>query len=200
MLVRQLLETVGFEAKEAANGEEAIALCESWHPQLILMDMRMPVMDGYEATQRIKASAEGQATIIVALTASALEEERSAILAVGCDDYIRKPFRDVDLFARLAHHLGARYTYADEGESAEKEGGRAAQESLTSQTLAALPAEWIVELHDAAGRGRADLILNLVARMEHEYPLIAGGLAQLVDEFRFDRIMRLTERQEGVQP
>ena len=200
MLVRQLLETVGFEAKEAANGEEAVALCESWHPHLILMDMRMPVMDGYEATQRIRASAEGQATIIVALTASALEEERSAILAVGCDDYIRKPFRDADLFARLAHHLGARYTYADEGESAEKEGGRAAQEPLTSQTLAALPAEWIVELHDAAGRGRADLILNLVARMEHEYPLIAGGLAQLVDEFRFDRIMRLTERQEGVQP
>ena len=88
----KLLAPLGFEVREAANGQEAIEMWQVWEPHLIWMDMRMPVMDGHEATKRIKETTKGQATVIVALTASGLEEERNLILSEGCDDYLRKPF------------------------------------------------------------------------------------------------------------
>ena len=113
ILVRKLLESVGFSVQEAADGQEAIDVHARWHPQLIFMDMRMPVMDGYEATQRIKATLQGQATVIVALTASVLEENRNVSLSAGCDDFVRKPFRDSDIFDVLEQYLQVRYIYAD---------------------------------------------------------------------------------------
>ena len=82
-LLLKLLHSFGFELKEASNGVEAIEVWENWHPHLIWMDMRMPVMNGYEATQQIKATTKGQATAIIALTASSLEEERAVILSSG---------------------------------------------------------------------------------------------------------------------
>jgi CheY-like chemotaxis protein len=108
-LVVKLLELIGYNVREAANGAEAIALCHSWQPHIVLMDMRMPVMDGYEATRRIKAIAPQNSaiarTIVIAVTASAFEEERTAILAAGCDDFIRKPFQKDILYSKIAKHL-----------------------------------------------------------------------------------------------
>jgi PAS domain S-box-containing protein len=108
-LVVKLLELVGYNVREAANGEEAIALCHGWQPHIVLMDMRMPVMDGYEATRRIKAIASENSPIariiVVAVTASAFEEERNAILTAGCDDFIRKPFQKDVLYSKIAKHL-----------------------------------------------------------------------------------------------
>ena len=112
-LLTRILQPLGFEVKEANDGAQAIEVWEQWQPHLIWMDMRMPGMDGYEATRRIKATPQGQRTIIIALTASALEEDRAAILAEGCDDYIRKPFRENDLFKALSKHLSVRFVYDD---------------------------------------------------------------------------------------
>ena len=112
LLVR-MLAPLGFEVREAANGQEAIEIWDFWEPHLIWMDMRMPVMDGYEATRRIKATTKGQATVIIALTASALEEDRVVMLSEGCDGYMRKPFREADLFDALDHHLGVRFVYQE---------------------------------------------------------------------------------------
>jgi CheY-like chemotaxis protein len=123
VLLVKLLTSVGFEVLEAVNGQEAIELWSSWEPHLIWMDMRMPVMDGYEATKRIKADLKGQATAIVALTASAFEEERSVVLSAGCDDFVRKPFRESVIFEKMAQHLGVRYIYA-ESASSTSAGGR----------------------------------------------------------------------------
>jgi CheY-like chemotaxis protein len=80
---------------------------------LIWMDIRMPVMDGLATTRRIKASHAGANTKIVAVTAHALEEERREIMAAGCDDFIRKPYRDVDIVDALSKHLGVRFVYED---------------------------------------------------------------------------------------
>ena len=93
LLVR-LLVPLGFEVREASNGQEAIVMWEAWQPHLIWMDMRMPVMDGYEATKYIKSTTQGNATAIIALTASVLEQERAIILSAGCDDFMRKPFKE----------------------------------------------------------------------------------------------------------
>ena len=103
-LLVQLLSPLGFELQEASNGKEAVEIWQQWQPHLIWMDMRMPVMDGFAATRRIKATAVGQATAIIALTASVLEEERAVVLSAGCDDFLRKPFRDEQIFTALEQH------------------------------------------------------------------------------------------------
>lgn len=106
LLVKQLT-TVGFEVRSVVNGEEAIAQFQTWHPDLIWMDVRMPGIDGYEVTQRIRtlesiptpadappSSPPPAPTKIIALTANAFEEERMAALAAGCDDFVRKPIQE----------------------------------------------------------------------------------------------------------
>ncbi|MBN1933705.1 MAG: PAS domain S-box protein [Anaerolineae bacterium] len=110
VLVR-LLRPLGFEVHEAADGQEAVAIWESWRPHLIWMDIRMPVLDGYEATRRIKAAPQGQQTVIVALSASAFDQERAEILAAGCDDFLRKPFREAQIVDVLTRQLGVRFLY-----------------------------------------------------------------------------------------
>jgi CheY-like chemotaxis protein len=96
-LLIELLAPVGFEIKAVSNGREAIKLYQSWSPHLIWMDLRMPVMDGYEATRQIKALSKEEPPIIIALTGSAFEEERFTALAKGFDDFMRKPFRNESL-------------------------------------------------------------------------------------------------------
>ncbi|NER82580.1 MAG: response regulator, partial [Leptolyngbya sp. SIO1D8] len=113
LLVR-LLSLVGFQVQTATNGNEAIALCQRWQPQLICMDVRMAGIDGYETTRRIKqlyAEDPDNCPKIIAVTASAFEEERQTALAAGCDDFIRKPFQEAILFETLATHLNIRYQY-----------------------------------------------------------------------------------------
>lgn len=111
----KLLSFIGFEVRESVNGKDAIAQYETWRPHLICIDIRMPVMDGYEATRVIKAKAQGgrQAPAIIALTASAFEEERLVALKMGCDDFVRKPLQETVLLEKIADHLGVRYIYSD---------------------------------------------------------------------------------------
>src|SRR6202041_1350838 len=97
-LLAQLLAPVGFEIRLATNGAEAGAEFEEWRPHLILMDFRMPVMDGHEAIRRIRASAGGKEPKIIAVTASAMDENRQELLKIGADVFISKPFEQADLF------------------------------------------------------------------------------------------------------
>ncbi|MCX8017823.1 MAG: response regulator, partial [Rhodocyclaceae bacterium] len=105
-LVKLLLEEVGFEVVLAGNGREAVERFQSARPQLVLMDMRMPVMDGFAATRAIRALPEGAGVPIIAFTASAFEEERQAILAAGCNDVMIKPLEEERLFALFERYLG----------------------------------------------------------------------------------------------
>ena len=110
-LMVQFLSRLGFETRAAANGLECLHIWEEWHPHLIWMDMRMPVMDGHEATRQIKSTSQGQATAIIALTASVFEEDLSLVLAEGCDDFVRKPIpragyrRHAQRVSRCAFHV-----------------------------------------------------------------------------------------------
>jgi two-component system sensor histidine kinase/response regulator len=114
LLLVKLLQTIGFEVRSVENGKACIEQWEAWHPHLIWMDIRMPEMNGYEATRHIKNSQNGHETVIIALTASAFAEDRSEILAAGCDDFVSKPFRDSDIFEQMARHLGVTYTYDEQ--------------------------------------------------------------------------------------
>jgi signal transduction histidine kinase/DNA-binding response OmpR family regulator len=190
-----LLSLVGFETQEAANGEEAIARWASWHPHLIWMDMRMPVMDGYTATQQIKAHSDCQPTVVIALTASVFEEEQIGILAAGCDDLVRKPFKAQVIFEKIAKHLGARYLYADNRSSSSSPAPAIPPQGyvLTTESLTAMSGQWLAQLHQAAIQVDADLILQLVEQIPTAHQALTEALTELVEQFDFDAIVDLTQ-------
>ncbi len=104
-LVTFLLEKNGYEVVIAEDGEQALSVVEEEEPDLILMDVQLPKMDGYEATRRIKADARFKDIPLVALTAHSMKGDRGRALAAGCDDYITKPVDAEGLLARLAELL-----------------------------------------------------------------------------------------------
>jgi PAS domain S-box-containing protein len=194
-LIRELLVPVGFHVREAGNGEDALAIWETWQPHIIFMDMRMPVMDGYAATQRIKTSPASQSTVIIAVTANAFEEERTAMLAAGCDAVLPKPIRDSDLFCMLSKHLGVRYRYAPvdaETDEAGSSNGSHDSTPLTLDALKPLPEETILALHRAVVLGDVDMMYHLIEQIAVQDAALAATLEHLVDAFRFDMILSVT--------
>ena len=104
-ILRDLLSKAGFDLIEAVNGEDGVALALSKHPDLILMDIQLPVMDGYEATRRIKANTDLKAIPIIAVTSYALSGDEAKARAAGCDGYIAKPFSPRKLLATVREYL-----------------------------------------------------------------------------------------------
>jgi signal transduction histidine kinase/CheY-like chemotaxis protein len=191
-LLVQLLTPLGFEVREALTGQEALEVWESWEPHLIFMDMRMPVMDGYEATRRIKATSKGQDTVIIALTASALEEDRATILAGGCDSFIRKPFRQSELFDALTRHLGVRFLYQEEPPSAVSPRMTASETGPELTTaMSALPPDLLHGLEKATTRGDLTMIAHLIDRIRQHDQVLAGVLDEWAQAFNHDAILRL---------
>lgn len=202
LLVR-MLAPLGFEVREAENGQEAIALWRQWHPHLILMDMRMPVMDGYTATQYIKSQAEGTSTIILAVSASAFDEERGHILAAGCHDFVRKPVQAEVILNKIAQYLAVDYRYemGDRASTnAHPQDDYSHQQGITTdvfrlraESLAAMPLAWIAQLYEAANQVNNDAILQLIEQIPDEHALLADTLTYWVHNFRCDRIIALVE-------
>ncbi|MDY6783249.1 MAG: response regulator [Cyanobacteriota bacterium] len=189
MLV-QLLEPLGFKVKEAENGQDAIALWRSWQPHLILMDMRMPVMDGYQATRYIKAAAAENAPLIIALTASAFEEDRQAIFTAGCDDVLPKPLEESALWQKLQQHLGVRYLYADDPEPTPVP---ELSPELAARALKQISPEWLVEVHRAALEINYAKIKSAIAELPETQANLAQTLIALVNDYRLDTLVELIQ-------
>lgn len=278
MLLVKILTSVGFEVREAIDGSEAVANWESWQPHLIFMDMRMPVMDGYEATRIIKAkqrrygatnalrkfpnseqlvssgsqyfaggfpdsgecevlkvvplfksqlgiisptpeangaakrsltalappcdfSGTGQScsnthTIIIALTASAFEEERQKILSIGCDDFIRKPFTQEVLLEKLSQHLGVKYTNQVETTNTTVV-DQPTQIFITVteilSRLSQMSPEWLQHIYYAAASCSDELILELLKQIPSDNSQVFNVLRDLANNYQFDKIMELTK-------
>ncbi|MEH2327970.1 response regulator [Nostoc sp.] len=281
MLLVKILTSLGFEVNEATDGSEAIANWESWQPHLIFMDMRMPVMDGYEATRIIKARQIGHGTantsrrfpklkqlvssgsqylaeeltnssedevlkvvrkesstpettgviendasgasnlrsqmptawappydfsrtmpdssntntIIIALTASAFEEERQKILSIGCDDFIRKPFKQEVLLEKLSKHLGLKYT--NQVETTNTVVGDQATQIFVSVAellghLSQMSPEWLQQIHYAAASCSDELILELLKQIPSDNAQVFQVLRDLANNYQFEKIMELT--------
>jgi signal transduction histidine kinase/CheY-like chemotaxis protein len=184
-LLHKLLEPLGFELREVTNGQEAIAVFERWQPDLIWMDWRMPVMDGLEATQRIKASDKGAQTRIVAITAHALEVERREILAAGCDGFIRKPYSLDDILDALTLHLGVRFVYAEETSPAGEE------VKLDAAALSGLPVELLNGLQQALTRLDVEAVSRAIDEIRVHDAALAEALAVEARNFQFGRIRQL---------
>ena len=208
-LLVKLLSSVGFDVREATNGREAIEIWEHWQPHLIWMDMRMPVMNGYEATREIKAREEEQRssdgetpadgqkgdrapTVILALTASAFEEDRQKILKIGCDDFVRKPFRTEELFAKMRQYLGVEYIYEVQELTTSSQNPT---DQLTFDRLKAemttMSISWLEPFHHAALQCSDLLIFELLEQLPPERVSVAEAIIELVENFQFDVAIEL---------
>jgi CheY-like chemotaxis protein len=177
----------GFEVRQAINGQEAIEIWKEWDPHLIWMDMRMPVLDGRQATMHIKAackhSTQRSSPIIIALTACGLEEERELVRVTGCDNLIRKPLDEMEVLNMLVKHLGVRFSYADD--VAEK-----TAESLQN-ALMAVPPQWLADLRQATVAGDLDGMATLIERIRGQHVALADRLTKLAYDFEHDAILRI---------
>lgn len=288
LLLVKILTSIGFEVREATDGSEAVASWESWQPHLIFMDMRMPVMDGYEATRIIQAKQMGHEaantlsksyptleqllpssnqyltqgfpdsgdcevlkvvpifksqlrpasptpeaagvmvndasgasanrtpialappcdfsevgqggsnthTIIIALTASAFEEERQKILSIGCDDFIRKPFTQEVLLEKLSQHLGVKYT--NEVETTNTMVGDQPTQVFVSvaellSRLSQMSPDWLQHIYYAAASCSDELILELLNQIPSDNGQVLKVLRDLANNYQFEKIMELTK-------
>ncbi|MGK7875388.1 MAG: ATP-binding protein [Xenococcaceae cyanobacterium] len=188
LLLTQLLRAVGFDVRSAKNGQEAVALWQSWRPHLIWMDIRMPLMDGYQATRVIRElESESQRTVIIALTASAFSDKRERVLKAGCDDFVAKPFRSDIIFEKMAQYLGIRYLHKEPDSSFELSFDSSSHQ-LTPAVFDGLPKQLLVELEQAAAMGDANLVRQIIANLPESHASLAASLSELVDKFRLDTI------------
>ncbi len=186
LLLSKLLQDAGFACQIADNGLEGVRLFQQWAPHFIWMDHRMPVMDGVEATRRIRQLPHGREVRIVAVTASALQEQRDELLAAGMDDFVRKPYRSSEIYDCMAKHLGVRYRYEASGAATP---GSATHPPLTPATLAPLPAALRQQLQAALeSLDSAAIDAALHAVRQHDATL-HQTLAPLVDNFDYPTIL-----------
>ncbi len=188
MLVK-LLDQVGFDVREAENGAKAVEVFAQWSPQFIWMDIRMPVMDGLEATGRIKAAPGGESVRIVALTASALVEERESILAAGFDDFVRKPYREADIFRVMAEQLGLAYLCEQEDPQA----SAPPKTALHPRDLARLPADLRTALLQAVLELDTARTLAVVKAIELQDGVVGPVLRKLAENLEYERLLALLE-------
>jgi chemotaxis family two-component system sensor kinase Cph1 len=194
-LLLMLLGSIGFEVKTVENGTEAIAQWQAWQPDLILMDIQMPKMDGFEATQQIRLREvvdQRSPTPIIALTAYGFESDRQASLQAGCNEHITKPFNEIDLFDAIARYLGVRYRYCNRS----RDISPSVQKNLTFQDLEIMPNAWLIEVHEAALDLQDERLYQLVAEIPDRERWLIEAMTSLVDRLQFEAIATLTQSQK----
>jgi CheY-like chemotaxis protein len=202
MLLRRLLEAAGFDTVEAANGTKAIEAFKSRRPNLILMDLRMPVMDGREAARRIRGeeakgrieSGEGTNVVIIGFTAQILGSETPAEQSTLFDGFVQKPFQVSEIFQILEKHLGVQFIYREAPSAGEETTVPVMADSLTLAALRTASPVWLEEFQATLKKGHSADILELLDRIRPENDSLAGALAELVRVHRFDRLVLLTDQ------
>ena len=184
LLLRALLAPLGFELAEAADGEQAQAAIDGFHPDLILMDWRLPQVDGLEATRRIRARADIVQPKIVMLTANALDASRVEALAAGADDFMSKPYEENDLYAMLEKHLAVCFEY--EGEAGPP--WARAVPSVTAADLQGLSVATRERLAGAVISLNHERIDAALADVAAESPAVAARLRELSEAMHYRQL------------
>lgn len=198
LLLVKILSLPGFELREVEDGKAAIALWQSWKPDLILMDIQMPGMNGYDATRCIREIEQAQGvtrlTPIIAVTASAFEDQQQEAIASGCNDIVTKPFKSNRIFEKIARYVPVRYLYdttpltATTSLSSEPGSFR-----LDASALEGMPLGWVEALHQAATQGNDLWISELLADIPPEHRVLERALNYLIQEFEFEQITAVTQ-------
>ena len=186
------LNDLGIEAKEACDGKEALELWERWQPHLIWMDIRMPVLDGLEATRRIKKSDKGKDTVVIALTAGAYAEDKAAAFEAGCDDFLSKPVHGQDLFNAMGRFFNARFVYADSAGDSEISSEQ--DRHLSTDTLSRIDPSLLQRLEEAAIRADMKEVDELIAAIWNKEPGAADMLANMARNFEYPSIVSVIRK------
>jgi len=180
-LTTEILKDSSFDLREAASGPEALRVFEEWQPQLVLMDMHMPRMDGMETTRRLRAMPGGDKALVMALTAGALDEQRAEFIAAGCNEVAFKPVELSKVHELLARHLGRRGADA------------VLVRPARSVRLDDVPLPLRQRLLDAAVRLDSYAVLAICASLDAHEPAAAAAIRSLADDCRYDELARWLE-------
>ncbi len=192
-ILTRLLRLAGFAVEEAGDGRAACAVFENWRPHLVLLDMVMPVMDGFGFLERIRANEAGRAVPVIAVTASVLREDQDHVLAAGAAAFLKKPFKAEELFALLRDHLDVRYREESEP-SAANAPDRA--DTLDAAALRSLPPDIREGLRQAAISLDMEQMRDLIGVVAETRKDVAASLERLVGEFQFQTIQDLLGPQD----
>jgi CHASE2 domain-containing sensor protein/nitrogen-specific signal transduction histidine kinase/CheY-like chemotaxis protein len=208
LLVKQL-ERVGFDVRSAQNGREALEIWNTWQPHFIWMDIRMPEMDGLEATRNIRAREDMMgcsvdtteplaSTIIIALTASGFQDrtQRDEILQAGCNEVMRKPIASTLMLTKLAEYLGVCYLYDEFSPTVPRARtlfSRLQSDSFFVEQLSAMPIAWVKALARSVNEVDEAAAMELIAQIPDDQAEFAEALSALLSDFRLDEIVRLTQ-------
>ncbi|CAG1023117.1 two-component system, sensor histidine kinase and response regulator [Patescibacteria group bacterium] len=185
LLLVTILTNIGLQVQEAENGLQAVELFEQWHPHLIWMDMRMPVMDGYQATAKIRQLPNGNTVKIVAITASAFREQHDDIINSGCDAIVHKPFQSADIFNLLHRLLNMQFIYGTTNTP------NIAISKYALEQLHTLPLTLREQLHEATEKLDTEEIESIIQKIHPINPDIAEALQQLANKFEFEKMINL---------
>lgn len=189
LLLRRVLQSVGIKVREAVNGQEAVELFHEWQPHLVWVDIRMPVMDGFEATRLIRASEEGhQACKIIAATASVFLEDQESLAGKGFDDFLRKPYREAELFSLLEKHLGLQFESQDSLPAAQKE----EYFELSEEDIKSVSIDWRKRFQIASRGGKFKDMEALIQEIYSRHPAIAQSLLHLLRAYDLKRLQELS--------
>ena len=195
-LMKEMLESAGFSVRESENGRDAIRIFEEWNPDIILMDLNMPVMSGYDAIRVIKGMESGRDIPIVAVTASAFEEDRIKVLGIGASDYLRKPFREREIFDMIKKYLDLEYIYSNEIHEQKKD-IKPGNVYVLEEDIAQLTCETRNSMLEAAINLDQDLLLEII---ESSYTLsrqVKQEMTDMLKKYQFDRLIDLLKIRDG---
>ncbi|MCI5122948.1 MAG: response regulator [Candidatus Electrothrix sp. AR5] len=191
----ELLTGIGFRVKEASNGAQGVEICQSWQPDLVWMDIRMPVMDGYEATREIRKTKVGKDVVIIALTAQSFGDEQKKALNAGCNDFINKPYREEELFAALRKYLGVQFMYQDK----DKEKNDADEQttgSLDPKNIGELPEDARNTLLEATVNLDQESFFTVLEKLPPLHGKTAAALRALVENYQFEEVENILGRKK----
>ena len=195
LLLIRLLDVFPLDLREAQNGKEAVRVCETWHPHLVFMDMRMPVMDGYEATRQIKARQSAGLPKVVAVSAGSLKLEQGAIQSAGCDDYIIKPYRNSAVYDALKTHLGIRWRH--EAESDDPATSMSWKVEDQRILMDAVPAPLKEALKESLMRADMQAVERQLSDMEEFAPRVVRKLRAYALDFEYEVMLSLMTEPNG---
>ena len=212
LLLGKILSRFNFDVQCAENGEQAIACWQTWRPHLIFMDMYMPVLNGYEATQRIRFLEQDPAidrvnmpypVKIIALTASVFTEQRQRCFEIGCNDFVSKPFRQGELFQVIATHLNLDFQYLSDSIASTNTINNNASISIAHSIetqmvqLRAMSSDWIARLQFSAAQGNDVMSLKLIQEIPPNCTTLIQTLTDLVERYQFDQLLSFIQTSQS---
>lgn len=199
-LLARMLTHVGFSVREADNGFTAVEIYTEWRPDLIFMDMVMPGIDGCETMKRIRSIEEGKDVPIIMVSASALVEDLNKAIEAGANGFIRKPFREEELYREMERNLSIQFIYEENREEAgriDSDSQFSAASALTPESLSILPNDLVASMVNAIKQGYITRLVELIREAGAIDAPLAEALMKMADDFNFDSLTKLFEEKRG---